>query len=225
MLLPFHVVIIPQYILFNSMGMVNTFLPLLAPKFLATEAFFVFLMVQFLRGLPRELDEAARIAASGAATILAGGTDLMPNMKHRLFTPNRVIGLKQIAELKGIHVVADELHIGSAETLTAISRNPLVREHAPAFARAAGLVAGPQLRNMIGGQPGLISFEENFCRDKQAGAPNGPSASRCWRSTGARGPASPCSRRTVTGYRRCRPTSTPSPASPCGSRTITSAHR
>jgi multiple sugar transport system permease protein len=65
MLLPFHVVIIPQYILFNSMGMVNTFLPLLAPKFLATEAFFVFLMVQFLRGLPRELDEAARIDGCG----------------------------------------------------------------------------------------------------------------------------------------------------------------
>jgi len=65
MLLPFHVVIIPQYILFNSLGMVNTFLPLLAPKFLATEAFFVFLMVQFLRGLPRELDEAARIDGCG----------------------------------------------------------------------------------------------------------------------------------------------------------------
>jgi len=65
MLLPFHVVIIPQYILFNSMGLVNTFLPLLAPKFLATEAFFVFLMVQFLRGLPRELDEAARIDGCG----------------------------------------------------------------------------------------------------------------------------------------------------------------
>ncbi|PUB24113.1 carbohydrate ABC transporter membrane protein 2 (CUT1 family) [Promicromonospora sp. AC04] len=65
MLLPFHVVIIPQYILFNSMGMVNTFVPLLAPKFLATEAFFVFLMVQFLRGLPRELDEAARIDGCG----------------------------------------------------------------------------------------------------------------------------------------------------------------
>jgi multiple sugar transport system permease protein len=65
LLLPFHVVIIPQYILFNQLGMVNTFLPLLAPKFLAAEAFFVFLMVQFMRNLPRELDEAARIDGCG----------------------------------------------------------------------------------------------------------------------------------------------------------------
>ena len=65
LLLPFHVVIIPQYIMFNALGMVNTFTPLLLGKFLATEAFFVFLMVQFIRGLPRELDEAARIDGCG----------------------------------------------------------------------------------------------------------------------------------------------------------------
>ena len=60
LLLPFHVVIIPQYIVFNELGLVNTFVPLLVGKFLATDAFFVFLMVQFMRNLPRELDEAAR---------------------------------------------------------------------------------------------------------------------------------------------------------------------
>ncbi|MFP3713132.1 carbohydrate ABC transporter permease [Puerhibacterium sp. TATVAM-FAB25] len=65
LLLPFHVVLIPQYILFNNLGMVNTFLPLLIGKFLAADAFFVFLMVQFMRGLPRELDEAARIDGCG----------------------------------------------------------------------------------------------------------------------------------------------------------------
>ncbi|MDZ8173007.1 carbohydrate ABC transporter permease [Microbacterium xanthum] len=65
LLLPFHVVIIPQYIIFNELGLVNTFTPLLVGKFLATEAFFVFLMVQFMRGLPRELDEAARIDGAG----------------------------------------------------------------------------------------------------------------------------------------------------------------
>jgi multiple sugar transport system permease protein len=60
-MLPFHVVVVPQYILFNKLGWVDTFLPLILPKFVATDAFFVFLMVQFIRGLPRELDEAARI--------------------------------------------------------------------------------------------------------------------------------------------------------------------
>ncbi|WP_277208005.1 carbohydrate ABC transporter permease [Isoptericola croceus] len=65
LLLPFHVTIIPQYILFNNLGMVNTYIPLLAPKFLAAEAFFIFLMIQFIRGIPRSLDEAARIDGCG----------------------------------------------------------------------------------------------------------------------------------------------------------------
>ena len=64
-MLPIHVVIVPQYILFNKLGFVNTFVPLILPKFLATDAFFVFLMVQFIRGIPRELDEAARIDGCG----------------------------------------------------------------------------------------------------------------------------------------------------------------
>ena len=57
--------LIPQYVIFQRMGMVNTFWPLVLPKFLATDAFFVFLMVQFIRGLPRELDEAATIDGCG----------------------------------------------------------------------------------------------------------------------------------------------------------------
>jgi multiple sugar transport system permease protein len=69
LLLPFHVVIIPQYIIFNQLGWVDTYIPLILPKFLATGAFFVFLMVQFMRGLPRELDEAARIDGAGHGRI------------------------------------------------------------------------------------------------------------------------------------------------------------
>ncbi len=64
-MLPQHVVIVPQYILFSNFEWINTFLPLIVPKLLATDAFFVFLMVQFIRGLPRELDEAARIDGCG----------------------------------------------------------------------------------------------------------------------------------------------------------------
>jgi multiple sugar transport system permease protein len=59
LMLPSQVTLIPQYILFNKLGWVNTYLPLIVPHFLGTAAFFVFLLVQFIRGIPRELDEAA----------------------------------------------------------------------------------------------------------------------------------------------------------------------
>ncbi|OZM81416.1 carbohydrate ABC transporter permease [Pseudonocardia sp. MH-G8] len=65
LLLPHHVLIVPQYVLFNSLEWINTPLPLIVPKFLATDAFFVFLMVQFMRGIPRSLDEAAEIDGCG----------------------------------------------------------------------------------------------------------------------------------------------------------------
>jgi pectin-derived oligosaccharide transport system permease protein len=61
LLLPHHVLIVPQFVLFKFLGWIDTPLPLIAPKALATEAFFVFLMVQFMRGIPRELDEAAKM--------------------------------------------------------------------------------------------------------------------------------------------------------------------
>jgi multiple sugar transport system permease protein len=61
LLLPHHVLMIPQFMLFRTFHMIDTPLPLIVPKVLATEAFFVFLMVQFMRGIPRELDEAAKM--------------------------------------------------------------------------------------------------------------------------------------------------------------------
>ncbi|MCC8246212.1 carbohydrate ABC transporter permease [Saccharothrix luteola] len=64
-MLPIHVLIVPRYVLFSELGWINTYLPLVVPKFLATDAFFVFLMVQFIRSLPTELDEAARIDGCG----------------------------------------------------------------------------------------------------------------------------------------------------------------
>ncbi len=65
LMLPYHVTLVPQYILFLHLGWVNTFLPLIVPKFLAVDAFFIFLMVQFFRGLPREIDEAAIMDGCG----------------------------------------------------------------------------------------------------------------------------------------------------------------
>jgi multiple sugar transport system permease protein len=60
-MLPAHVLIVPQYILFKDLGWVNTFLPMVIPKFMATDAFFIFLMIQFIRNIPRDLDDAARL--------------------------------------------------------------------------------------------------------------------------------------------------------------------
>ncbi|WP_037670706.1 carbohydrate ABC transporter permease [Streptomyces griseus] len=65
LLLPYHVLLIPQYVMFRKLELVDTLVPLVAGKFLAAEAFFVFLMVQFMRGLPRELDEAAKLDGCG----------------------------------------------------------------------------------------------------------------------------------------------------------------
>lgn len=61
LMLPAHVTLVPQYIMFNTFGWVGTYLPILVPKFLATDAFFVFLLVQFMRSLPKEIEEAAII--------------------------------------------------------------------------------------------------------------------------------------------------------------------
>lgn len=61
LMIPYHVVLIPQYVMFLKLGWIDTYLPLVVPRFLASDAFFIFLMVQFFRQLPRELDEAASI--------------------------------------------------------------------------------------------------------------------------------------------------------------------
>lgn len=70
-MLPLHVTLIPRYILFNSLGWVNTFAPLILPKWMATDGFFIFLTVQFIRGLPKELDEAATIDGCGPVQIFS----------------------------------------------------------------------------------------------------------------------------------------------------------
>ncbi len=104
---------------------------------------------------PRTLAEATGLLRKHGddAMPIAGGTDLVPNMKHGLFTPTHLVALRQIGELHGIEVHAGEVSIGPAETLTTISHDPLVQRHLPSLAKAAGNVAGPQLRNVgtIGG--------------------------------------------------------------------------
>ncbi|GAA4214470.1 carbohydrate ABC transporter permease [Actinocatenispora rupis] len=83
-MLPQHVVLVPQYILFVKLGLTDTMLPMVLPKFLAVDAFFVFLMVQFLRGIPREMDEAAMVDGAGPWRIYR--SVVLPQMRPALVT-------------------------------------------------------------------------------------------------------------------------------------------
>ncbi|MCI3921784.1 carbohydrate ABC transporter permease [Paenibacillus sp. TRM 82003] len=83
-MLPMHVLVVPQYIFFSQLDLLNTYFPLLIPKFLATDAFFIFLMVQFIRTIPRELDQAAAI--DGAGPFRTFWFVILPLMKPALVT-------------------------------------------------------------------------------------------------------------------------------------------
>lgn len=84
LMLPNAVVIIPRYILFKELGWLNTFLPWIAPAAFACYPFFVFQLVQFFRGLPRELDESATLDGCNALQILV--RILLPLCKPALFS-------------------------------------------------------------------------------------------------------------------------------------------
>jgi 4-hydroxybenzoyl-CoA reductase subunit beta len=119
----------------------------------------------FIYRAPRSLDEAALMLNQEGeqAMLVAGGTDLFPNMKRRQFTPRVVIGLRNIAELKGISGSPEEgFRIGAGVTLTQLSEHALLagrdagRDKSGPYAAlttAAGSVSTPQLRNVgtIGG--------------------------------------------------------------------------
>ena len=86
LMLPVQIQVIPQYILFTQLGWVNTFWPLLLPRFLgqAGQAFFIFMMIQFIRTIPYELDEAAEIDGVGRMGVFA--RIMMPLIKPALVT-------------------------------------------------------------------------------------------------------------------------------------------
>jgi ABC-type sugar transport system, permease component len=83
MMLPIQVQIIPQYIMFSRIGWVNTYFPLILPHMFGTP-FFIFMMVQFIRGIPIELDEAAEIDGCGKGRIFF--TIILPLIKPALVT-------------------------------------------------------------------------------------------------------------------------------------------
>lgn len=70
LLLPNVVTRIPQYLLFRELGWLDTYLPLWVPQLFAVDAFFVFMLIQFLRGIPRDMEEAAMIDGCGPTQVL-----------------------------------------------------------------------------------------------------------------------------------------------------------
>jgi multiple sugar transport system permease protein len=83
LMLPYQVIMVPQFIIFQKIGWVNTFLPLIVPQF-GGQAFFIFLMVQFIRGIPKELDETAMI--DGCSKYIIFGRIIFPLIKPALIT-------------------------------------------------------------------------------------------------------------------------------------------
>lgn len=84
MMLPNAVVIIPRYTLYNQFKWVNTYMPFYAPAILCCNSFFPYMLIQFLRGLPKDLDESAYI--DGCGTLKTFTHILLPLMKPSLFS-------------------------------------------------------------------------------------------------------------------------------------------
>jgi 4-hydroxybenzoyl-CoA reductase subunit beta len=111
---------------------------------------------QFRLLRPRAVGEAVADLAKHAGNIrvLAGGTDLIPSMRQKLFEPEYVLDLRGIAELRGVRPQSGgAVEIGALTTLSAIERSAYLRQHFPVLTEAATTVASPVLRNMgtIGG--------------------------------------------------------------------------
>ncbi|WP_090160000.1 carbohydrate ABC transporter permease [Loktanella sp. DSM 29012] len=70
LLLPDVVTRIPQYLLFRELGWLDTYLPLFVPQWFALEAFFVFMLIQFMRSIPRDMEEAARVDGANTFQVL-----------------------------------------------------------------------------------------------------------------------------------------------------------
>ncbi|MCL5287295.1 MAG: FAD binding domain-containing protein [Acidobacteria bacterium] len=108
---------------------------------------------------PRSLADAVSILATHGpdAMILAGGTDVVPNLQMKLFSPRVLVDIKPLAKNAQLASIdwspANGLRIGALATLTSICESPLIREKFPVLAAAVATIAGPLQRNMgtVGG--------------------------------------------------------------------------
>ena len=144
---------------------------------------------------PRAIGEAVEwlSAAPGEAMLLAGGTDLVPNMKRRQQVPRTVIALRSISSLRGVRAGSRDgaggFTIGSATTLTDIVRHAGLAAAVPGLRQAAAQVATPHLRNMgtIGGNLCLDTrctyYDQSYEWRKAIGFCMKKDGETCWVAT------------------------------------------
>lgn len=150
---------------------------------------------------PARIEDAVKILADYGpdAMVVAGGTDLYPNMKRRQFEPKIIVGLRQIRELHRINGDAKTgVTIGACVTLAEVSQHPAILASYRGLARAAGLVANPQIRHMgtLGGNLCVDTrcnyYDQTlfwrqalgYCLKKDGDiCPVAPGSQRCWAVT------------------------------------------
>src|SRR3989442_11284274 len=135
------------------------------------------MMDNFSYSRPRTLKDAASQLGKehGKIALIAGGTDLLGEMKDQLAAPERLVSIRHLDELQGVKAAGSGLRIGAATLLADIIEHPMVQERAPLLAMAAGKVGTPQIRNMgtIGGnlcqRPRCWYYRNNFPCFKHGG--------------------------------------------------------
>jgi 4-hydroxybenzoyl-CoA reductase subunit beta len=150
---------------------------------------------QLLR--PRTIEESLAYLDKHAhhIRVLAGGTDLIPSMRQKLFEPEYILDLRRIEALRGIRPQDGGIEIGALTTLRAVEHSSLLRQHYPVLSEAARTVASPVLRNMgtLGGNICLdtrclwynqsLSWRKScgFCIKKDGDLCHvAPGGSKCW---------------------------------------------
>ena len=145
---------------------------------------------------PGTVEEALALSvAHPGAPYLAGGTDLMVNLRKRLAEPEHVISLRGVAGLRGVSESRGRLTLGALTTIAELAGDPLVRRHVPILAEAAAVVAGPTIRGMgtLGGnlcldtrcryynQSYFWRKANDFCLKKEGSVCHvAPGGSFCW---------------------------------------------
>jgi 4-hydroxybenzoyl-CoA reductase subunit beta len=152
---------------------------------------------EFQLARPRTLPDALAYLRDHAGNIrvLAGGTDLLPSMRQKLFEPEHVLDLRRIVELKGIRETEEGIEIGALTTLREVECSPTLKKSYPVLTEAARTVASPLIRHMgtIGGNVCLdtrclwynqsLTWRKScgFCIKKDGDLCHvAPGGSKCW---------------------------------------------
>src|SRR5215470_18614248 len=99
---------------------------------------------EFKLARPRSIAEASALLAQDGVQIIAGGTDLVPSMRQRLFEPRLVVDIRTLGELRGIRELTDgSVEIGASTTIREIEHSGLIRQRYPVLAEAAATIASP----------------------------------------------------------------------------------